>query len=46
MAGFDLNGWDEGYDITFPSLGRTLPTSYRSLASAEFHAKLMAELPA
>lgn len=46
MAGFDLNGWDEGYDITFPRLGRTLPTSYRSLASAEFHAKLMAELPA
>lgn len=46
MAGFDLNGWDEGYDITFPRLGRTLPTSYRSLASAAFHAKLMAELPA
>ena len=46
MAGFALNGWDEGYDITFPAYGRTLPTSYRSLASAEFHAKLMAELPA
>ncbi len=45
MAGFDLNGWDEGYDITFPGLGRTLPTSYRSLASAEFHRALMAELP-
>lgn len=45
MAGFDLNGWDEGYDITFPAYGRTLPTSYRSLASAEFHAKLIAELP-
>jgi lycopene beta-cyclase len=45
MAGFALNGWDEGYDITFPGLGRTLPTSYRSLASAEFHAKLIAELP-
>jgi lycopene beta-cyclase len=46
MAGFALNGWDEGYDITFPALSRTLPTSYRSLASAEFHAKLMEELPA
>lgn len=46
MAGFDLNGWDQGYDITFPGFGRTLPTSYRSLASAEFHAKLIAELPA
>lgn len=46
MAGFRLNGWDEGYDITFPRLSRTLPTSYRSLASAEFHRALMAELPA
>ena len=45
MAGFDLNGWDEGYDIIFPGLGRTLPTSYRSLASAKFHAKLSTELP-
>ncbi len=46
MEGFALNGWDEGYDITFPRLGRTLPTSYRSLASAEFHRALSAELPA
>ncbi|HEY6963691.1 MAG TPA: lycopene beta-cyclase CrtY [Erythrobacter sp.] len=46
MAGFALNGWDEGYDITFPAYGRTLPTSYRSLASAEFHRALIAELPA
>ena len=46
MEGFALNGWDEGYDITFPGYGRSLPTSYRSLASAEFHAKLIAELPA
>ncbi len=45
MAGFQLNGWDGGYDITFPRLGRTLPTAYRSLASAEFHRALMAELP-
>jgi len=46
MAGFALNGWDEGYDITFPAYGRTLPTAYRSLASAEFHRALIAELPA
>ncbi len=46
MAGFALNAWDEGYDIAFPGLRRTLPTAYRSLASAEFHAKLIAELPA
>ena len=45
MAGFALNGWDEGYDITFPRLGRTLPTAYRSLASAEFHRALTDELP-
>lgn len=45
MAGFHLNGWDAGYDITFPALARTLPTSYRSLASAEFHRALMEELP-
>ncbi len=46
MAGFALNGWDDGYDIAFPALCRTLPTAYRSLASAEFHASLIAELPA
>ena len=46
MEGFALNGWDEGYDIIFPGYGRSLPTSYRSLTSAEFHAKLIAELPA
>ena len=45
MAEFALNGWDEGYDITFPAYGRTLPTSYRSLASAEFHRALVAALP-
>jgi len=46
MGEFALNGWDEGYDITFPAYGRTLPTSYRSLASAEFHRALTAALPA
>ncbi|MFN3864912.1 MAG: lycopene beta-cyclase CrtY [Erythrobacter sp.] len=46
MAEFALNGWDEGYDITFPGLGRTLPTAYRSLASTEFHRALTAELAA
>lgn len=45
MAGFHLNGWDAGYDITFPRLTRTLPTAYRSLASAEFHRALTEELP-
>ncbi|TAD82190.1 MAG: FAD-binding protein, partial [Sphingomonadales bacterium] len=45
MAGFQLNGWEEGYDITFPAYTRTLPTAYRSLASAEFHRALISELP-
>lgn len=45
MGAFSLNGWDEGYDIAFPRLDRTLPTAYRSLASAEFHRALAAELP-
>lgn len=45
MGAFRLNGWDEGYDIAFPRLDRTLPTAYRSLASAEFHRALTAELP-
>lgn len=45
VAGFKVNGWDEGYDIAFPRLGRTLPTAYRSLASAEFHRALTDELP-
>lgn len=45
MGAFRLNGWDEGYDIAFPRLDRTLPTAYRSLASAEFHRALAAELP-
>ncbi len=46
MAGFAINGWDEGYDIAFPAFARTFPTTYRSLASAQFHAGLMAQLPA
>lgn len=46
IAGFKINGWDEGYDITFPRLGRTLSTAYRSLASADFHRALIEELPA
>jgi lycopene beta-cyclase len=45
LRGFDLNAWDEGYDIAFPQYGKTLPTGYRSLSSEEYHAKLIAELP-
>lgn len=36
--------WDEGYDISFPALSRTLSSSYRSLASTDFAAALAREL--
>lgn len=39
------SGWDGGYDVRFPAHGRTLPTAYRSLASADFDAALRAALP-
>jgi len=42
---FPLKSWDEGYDIAFPGYGRTLGTSYRSLASEDFHAHLAEVLP-
>lgn len=46
LSGFQLNAWDEGYDIAFPRYAKTLPTAYRSLASENFHRRLIAELPA
>ncbi|MEM6908603.1 MAG: lycopene beta-cyclase CrtY [Pseudomonadota bacterium] len=45
LSGFSLQAWDEGYEIAFPRYARTLDTSYRSLSSANYHAKLSAELP-
>jgi lycopene beta-cyclase len=38
-------GWDEGYDVRFPSHQRRLSTPYRSIASHDFHEALMRELP-
>jgi len=46
LAPFAQTIWDEGYDIAFPDYARTLPTSYCSLSSSDFHATLMAHLPA
>ena len=46
LAPFAQTIWDEGYDIAFPDYARTLPTSYCSLSSSDFHATLMAQLPA
>lgn len=45
LAEFPVKRWDEGYDIAFPGYGRTLGTSYRSLASEDFHAHLARVLP-
>jgi len=45
LAGFDVNAWDDGYEIDFPDYGKVLPTGYRSLSSEQFHASLSAELP-
>lgn len=37
--------WDKGYEVEFPRYRRTLSTPYRSLASADYHAGLMRQLP-
>jgi lycopene beta-cyclase len=41
-----MTRWDDGYDVAFPGLRRTLATPYRSLASADFAAGLERLLPA
>lgn len=46
MAGFRKAVWDEGYHVRFPAYRRRLHTPYRSLASADFAARLERELPA
>ncbi|MEE4207017.1 MAG: lycopene beta-cyclase CrtY [Erythrobacter sp.] len=46
LGEFPLASWDEGYDIAFPGYGRTLGTSYRSLASEDFHKHLAEVIPA
>ncbi|MDR7101385.1 lycopene beta-cyclase CrtY [Croceicoccus sp. BE223] len=38
--------WDNGYDVLFPALERTLPTSYRSVTSERLDAAVRAALPA
>lgn len=46
LAQMPVARWDQGYDVAFPAHTRTLTTSYRSLASADFAAALHRELPA
>ena len=45
LSGFRQTGWDQGYEVEFPKYRRALKTSYRSMASADFHTGLMRELP-
>jgi lycopene beta-cyclase len=43
---FRVTRWDQGYDVRFPGLTRTLSTPYRSLASSDFADGLARHLPA
>jgi len=45
MDAFPQARWKGGYDVAFPSRSRHLPTPYRSLASHDFAATLLRELP-
>lgn len=45
MAGFRKTEWS-GYEVRFPAYRRHLRADYRSLASADFDAALLRELPA
>ncbi|WP_338243222.1 lycopene beta-cyclase CrtY [Aurantiacibacter hainanensis] len=45
MADFRKTEWDDGYDVRFPAHRRHLQAGYRSLASDDFHACLVRDLP-
>ncbi|MBO9499751.1 MAG: lycopene beta-cyclase CrtY [Novosphingobium sp.] len=45
MESFPHAAWEQGYDVRFPGLARTLATPYRSLASGTFDATLRRLLP-
>ena len=46
LDGLRMTRWEQGYEVAFPGLRRTLRTPYRSLASADFAAGLARLLPA
>ncbi len=46
LDGFELQRWDDGYEVRFPGLRRTLSTPYRSLTSRAFAEGLARLLPA
>ncbi|KUO56599.1 MAG: lycopene cyclase [Sphingomonadales bacterium BRH_c3] len=45
LESFRQTRWDQGYDVQFPRLRRTLAAGYRSLTSADFHFALQRLLP-
>ena len=45
LSSFEQTGWDDGYDVRFPKYQRKLNTSYRSMASSDFHDGLVRALP-
>ncbi|UAB77792.1 lycopene beta-cyclase CrtY [Erythrobacter sp. SCSIO 43205] len=45
LEGFRQTEWDNGYEVRFPKYRRNLKTSYRSLASPDFHEGIVRELP-
>ena len=46
LAPFRKTEWEKGYDVEFPQHRRTLRTPYFSMASSDFHAGLLRQLPA
>jgi lycopene beta-cyclase len=46
LDGLGATRWDEGYDVHFPAMERTLATPYRSLSSRDFAQGLAGLLPA
>lgn len=45
LSEFRQTSWDKGYDVEFPKYRRTLKTTYRSMASSDFHEGLLRALP-
>ena len=45
LAAFRQTDWDDGYEVKFPKYRRKLKTTYRSMASPDFHEGLLRALP-
>jgi lycopene beta-cyclase len=45
LASYRQVDWNQGYEVRFPDIDRTLTSTYHSLASRDFDADLRRELP-